>query len=64
MKEGELGAGDSIEWIPTADEAITVAEAVTLYQSNGNQRDLLQRAIETPGLPESWREYLRKRLSP
>ena len=64
IKEGELEAGDSIEWIPTADEAVTVAEVATLYQSNGNQRDLLRRAIATPGLPESWREYLRKRLSP
>ncbi|HEY9013613.1 MAG TPA: MOSC domain-containing protein, partial [Gemmatimonadales bacterium] len=62
IKEGELGAGDSIEWIPTAEAAVTVAEVATLYTSNGSQRDLLRRAIETPRLPQSWRDYFRDRL--
>jgi MOSC domain-containing protein YiiM len=61
-KEGELGAGDFIEWVPTGEQAITVANVATLYKADGDHRDLLRRAIETPDLPESWRDYFRKRL--
>ena len=61
-KEGHLQAGDPIELEPTDQPAVTVMEIATLYTDHGDNLDLLQRAIATLALPQSWREYFRKRL--
>jgi len=57
IKEGELAAGDEIQLIPTDRSAITIPEVVTLYTSKKRDGALLRRAIATPALPASWREY-------
>lgn len=62
-KEGHLSAGDPIELVPTDPSAIGVTEVVTLYTDKGNTGELLQRALATVALPESWRDYFRLRLS-
>jgi MOSC domain-containing protein YiiM len=62
LREGEVGAGDEIEPIEKAASGVRVVEVTRLYGSDRNNRELLQRAIDTQGLPESWREYFRERL--
>jgi MOSC domain-containing protein YiiM len=60
IKEGELAAGDGIELVPTERSAVTIPEVVTLYTSRKGDPALLQRAMATPALPQSWREYFQK----
>ena len=59
LKEGHVGAGDPIEWVPTHEEAVSVAEVVTLYSAHRDNQELLRRAIGTAALPEAWREHFR-----
>ena len=58
----EWRAGDAIEPIG-AGEDLTVADIVGLYAGN-KDRGLLRRAAESVTLPESWKDYFRKRLGP
>lgn len=60
--EGEVGAGDAIEPIERAEEGLTVADVVRLYTVDARNQDLLRRASQTARLPESWKDYFRKRL--
>jgi MOSC domain-containing protein YiiM len=60
--EGEVGPGDAIELIERADVGLTVADVVKLYTVDAKNQALLRRATESAGLPESWKEYFRKRL--
>ena len=62
-KEGELVAGDAIEWVPTHEPAVTVADVAGLYTDQRDNWELMRRAIETAALPGSWREYFRTRLA-
>jgi MOSC domain-containing protein YiiM len=59
-KEGRLAAGDPIEWLPTDRSAIGVTEVVTLYLDKNGGGELLQRALATPALPQSWRDYFER----
>lgn len=61
-QEGEITAGDSIEWLAQDEHGITVTDVVNLYAADATNQDLLRRATELPALSESWREYFRKRL--
>jgi MOSC domain-containing protein YiiM len=60
--EGEVGAGDPIEPIARADEGLTVSDVVNLYTVDAENQELLRRATQSAILPESWRDYFRKRL--
>ena len=60
--EGEVGPGDAIVPIERLDEGLTVAEVVRLYTVDAKNQELLRRAVQTAGLPESWKDYFRKRL--
>ena len=61
-KEGEVAAGDSIELLERDEHKIAVADVVNLYRGDAGNQDLLRRVSELPSLPNSWREYFRKRL--
>lgn len=61
-REGEVGAGDPIEFIAQNQSRLSVAEVSSLYARDADNQALLRRAAETTALPESWREYFRKRL--
>ena len=61
-REGEVGAGDPIEREANREGEVTIADIVSLYTSDAENQDLLQRATQAPALPESWKEYFRKRL--
>jgi MOSC domain-containing protein YiiM len=62
LQEGEVTAGDPIELLARDEHGISVTDVVNLYAADGTNQDLLRRASELPALPESWREYFRKRL--
>jgi len=62
LKEGEVGAGDEFELLERDTSAVRVVDVVRLYSSNKGNTDLLQRAIATEALPNSWREHFRERL--
>jgi MOSC domain-containing protein YiiM len=60
--EGEVGAGDAIEPIERATEGLSVADIVNLYTVDAKNQEQLRRATESAFLPESWKNYFRKRL--
>jgi MOSC domain-containing protein YiiM len=62
VKEGEVTAGDVIQLLKQDEQGITVADVVNLYRQDASNQDLLRRVSELPSLPNSWREYFRKRL--
>jgi MOSC domain-containing protein YiiM len=62
LKEGEVTAGDSIELLKRDDHGVTVADVVNWYGRDATNQELLRRLSELPSLPESWRDYFRKRL--
>jgi MOSC domain-containing protein YiiM len=61
-EEGEVALGDSFELISRNHDGITIAEMNKLFVHERYNRDLLQKAIATAELPESWREYFLPRL--
>ena len=62
LREGEVGAGDSIEHTVSQKSGLTVSDVVDLYTSDAENQELLRRAAELPALPAGWRDYFRKRL--
>jgi len=62
-REGTVTAGDSFETVSQEPQAITIAEMNHLFADDRYNRELLDKAIATPALPEDWRDYLRKRLT-
>ena len=62
LREGDIGAGDSLKLVAEDDSHITVADVVGLYAADAANQGLLRRASELSSLPESWREYFRERL--
>jgi MOSC domain-containing protein YiiM len=63
VQEGELGAGDAIELVPSRDERISVADAMRAAIDRRADRDLVRRIGALPALSESWREEFRERLA-
>jgi len=62
VREGEIGAGDSIERTARDERGLRVADVVSLYGADAANQLLLERASTHPGLPAGWRDYFRKRL--
>jgi MOSC domain-containing protein YiiM len=62
-QEGEVQKGDSFEFVSRAGGGITIAEMNRLFLHDKYDRDLLQKAIASSALPESWREYFLPRLN-
>ncbi len=61
-REGEVSAGDSIQLDARPGASLTVSDIVNLYAADSDNQELLARATRQEGLPESWRDYFRKRL--
>ncbi|HXE75681.1 MAG TPA: MOSC domain-containing protein [Candidatus Xenobia bacterium] len=61
LREGEVGAGDAIELLRRDAGKVTVSDITRLYAFEKDNRALLQRAMEVPALPESWRAYFREK---
>jgi MOSC domain-containing protein YiiM len=62
LREGEVGAADTIQRIHQEPKSVTVSDVVRLYVSDRDNRELLRRAVEVEALPEGWREHFRRRL--
>jgi MOSC domain-containing protein YiiM len=62
LKEGEVGAGDEFQLLEKNASAVRVVDVTRLYSSDKENVDLMRRAIATEALPNSWREYFRKRI--
>jgi MOSC domain-containing protein YiiM len=62
-REGTVAAGDSFTFLSREPQAISIAEMNRLFADDKYNRELLDKAISTPALPEDWRDYLKKRLS-
>jgi len=62
VKEGEVGAGDEFQLLEKNASGVRVVEVTRLYGSDKENVELLRRAIATEALPDSWREYFRKRI--
>lgn len=64
-REGEVGAGDEIEPVAQDVQAVPVSEITRLYIAKRYSNDdagTVQRALNVPALPASWKEYFRERL--
>jgi MOSC domain-containing protein YiiM len=62
-QEGEVEMGNPIELISRNCDGITIAELNHLIAYDKYNSELLQKAIATSELPESWREYFLPRLN-
>ncbi|MGI8956830.1 MAG: MOSC domain-containing protein [Chthoniobacterales bacterium] len=61
-REGEVAAHDAIEFGERSRSGVTILDVTNLYVSDSPNQDLLRRAAELPALPESWKDYFRKKL--
>jgi len=61
-QEGVVQAGDTFEFLSRAPGAITISEMNWLFAEDKYNRDLLEKAIATPALPQDWRDYFTRRL--
>lgn len=62
LQEGEISAGDTIDWLPEEQPSVSVADIVRLYTTKNPEPELLRQASELSALPDEWREQFRDRL--
>lgn len=62
VHEGQVAAGNSIDYVDGERHGVAVSDIVSLYTTDAENQELLRRASEVPALPEGWRDYFRKRL--
>jgi len=62
LKEGEVEAGDEFVPLEKNTSGVRVVDVTRLYSSDKANVELMERAIATEALPESWREHFRKKL--
>ena len=63
IREGEVKNGDAIEFIEKQETGLTITDIMNLYSIDSRNQELLRRATEVPALPQSWKDFFRKRLS-
>jgi MOSC domain-containing protein YiiM len=63
VREGMVAADDAIQRSRSEKSGLTVSEIVSVYRQDADNQDLLRRASELAALPDSWRDYFKKRLS-
>ena len=63
VEEGEVGAGDTFEFLGGESPTVTITELFQFYISRAPEVDSLQRALEAKLLPEGWRERLAAKLA-
>jgi MOSC domain-containing protein YiiM len=62
IREGEVKNGDAIEFIEKQETGVTITDIVNLYSIDSQNQELLRRATQVPALPQSWKDFFRKRL--
>ena len=61
-QEGDVAEGDSFELISSAASGITIAEMNLLFYQDKYNRGLVEKAMATDALPDTWRQYFATRL--
>jgi MOSC domain-containing protein YiiM len=62
IREGEVQTGEAIEFTEKQEAGVTITEIVNLYTVDSQNQELLRHATELPALPQTWKDYFRKRL--
>jgi MOSC domain-containing protein YiiM len=57
-REGEVGAGDAVEWISRDPGRVSIADLNRIYRGETEDPDLIQRAVKVEALAAVWREML------
>ncbi|MEG4234361.1 MOSC domain-containing protein [Microcoleus sp. Pol11C3] len=60
LQEGEVGAGDTLEFVSRDDNNITVADITQLYVGKEDNPELLHRAAQLEALLKTWRDYFQR----
>ena len=63
LEEGEVGVGDEIQLVTRNEPSVSVNDVTRLYSRDGNNVDLLERAIAVEALPDGWRRYFQEQLA-
>ncbi len=63
MKEGDVGDGDTMEFLSRDPHHVTVADITRLYVQDRSNVDLLWRALQVEALPAIWRDTFQARLA-
>jgi MOSC domain-containing protein YiiM len=63
LQEGEVGAGDPIEWVKTDPEQMTVQEFVHLSYFDEGNLEGVRKALRIATLPPDWREWFEEVLA-
>ena len=61
-REGEIGAGDGVDFLSRDEGRVSVADITRLYAFERNDLAGMRRAAEVKALPDGWRDYFRGRL--
>lgn len=62
LEEGTLQAGDNITWTPVATPSVSIKELNEMMRGERKDRELFERALQAPGLPEGWVADIREAL--
>lgn len=65
-REGEVGAGDEVRRIARDPNGIPVSDITRLYVAKrytAQDRATIQRALQIPALPDSWKDHFQERLA-
>lgn len=62
LHEGQVAAGNSIDYVAGEKPGVAVSDIVSLYTTDAENQELLRQVSQLPALPEQWRDYFRKRL--
>jgi MOSC domain-containing protein YiiM len=62
LREGMVEAGNAIELIGREEESVSVADITRVYAFEKDDLQTIKRAIRVAALPESWKDYLQKRI--
>ena len=62
LQEGEILAGNTIDWLPEEQPSVSVADIVRLYTTESPEPELLRRASGLTALSDGWRKHFRDRL--
>ena len=62
LKEGQVGAGDSIVRIKNDTNRVGIGDIVRLYASDREDINTMRRAVKVEALPEGWRDYFLEQI--
>lgn len=61
-QEGIIHKGDRVKLIEKSEFSFQMKEFIQAYHSRKTDRELLERAVEAPQMPEDWRVYFIQKL--